>query len=283
MTVLLSFLHFSSEKVDIAVIEVGLGGRLDSTNIINPILSVITNISLDHTNLLGNSIEKIASEKGGIIKRNTPIIIGRKNKISDSIFNKIASEKKSKIFFSEKKNNYTTDLNGDFQIENISTAEKTFQVLNEEKIINISPIEISKGLNRVIKNTGLRGRWEITSLKPKIIFDIGHNIDAINKSVDEINELSYENLHMVIGFVNDKNLKKILNLLPKSAYYYFCKPNIPRGFCERELLNMSQKFNLTGKCFSASSIAFEKANEKANENDIIFVGGSTFLVAELIK
>ena len=282
MTVLLSFLHFSSEKVDIAVIEVGLGGRLDSTNIINPILSVITNISLDHTNLLGNSIEKIAQEKGGIIKRNTPIIIGRKNKISDRVFNKIASEKKSKIFFSNKKNNYTTDLNGNFQIENINTAEKTFQVLNEEKILNISELEISKGLNRVIKNTGLRGRWEITSLKPKTIFDIGHNIDAINKSINQINELSYENLHMVIGFVNDKNLKKILNLLPKSAYYYFCKPNIPRGFCERELLKMSQKFNLTGNCFSSSSIAFEKANEKANENDIIFVGGSTFLVAELI-
>ena len=282
MTVLLSFLHFSNEKVDIAIIEVGLGGRLDSTNIINPILSVITNISLEHTNLLGNSIEKIAQEKGGIIKRNTPIIIGRKNKISDSVFNKIASEKKSKIFFSDKKNNYTTDLNGDFQIENISTAEKTFQVLNEEKILNISPIEISKGLNRVIKNTGLRGRFEITSLKPKTIFDIGHNIDAINKSINQINELSYENLHFVIGFVNDKNLEKILNLLPKNAYYYFCKPNIPRGFCEKELLKMSQKFSLNGNCFSNSSIAFERANEKANENDIIFVGGSTFLVAELI-
>ena len=282
MTVLLSFLHFSNEKVDIAIIEVGLGGRLDSTNIINPIISVITNISLEHTNLLGNSIEKIAQEKGGIIKRNTPIIIGRKNKISDSVFNKIASEKKSKIFFSDKKNNYTTDLNGDFQIENISTAEKTFQVLNEEKILNISPIEISKGLNRVIKNTGLRGRWEITSLKPKTIFDIGHNIDAINKSINQINELSYENLHVVIGFVNDKNLEKILSLLPKNAYYYFCKPNIPRGFCEKELLKMSQKFSLNGNCFNSSSVAFEKANEKANESDIIFVGGSTFLVAELI-
>jgi len=282
MTVLLSFHHFSNEKVDIAIIEVGLGGRLDSTNIINPILSVITNISLDHTNLLGNSIEKIAQEKGGIIKRNTPIIIGRKNKISDSVFNKIASEKKSKIFFSDKKNNYNTDLNGDFQIENICTAEKTFQVLNKEKILNISEIEISKGLNRVIKNTGLRGRWEITSLKPKTIFDIGHNIDAINRSINQINELSYENLHVVIGFVNDKNLEKILNLLPKNAYYYFCKPNIPRGFCEKELLKTSQKFSLNGNCFSNSSIAFERANEKANENDIIFVGGSTFLVAELI-
>ena len=282
MTVLLSFLHFSNEKVDIAIIEVGLGGRLDSTNIINPILSVITNISLEHTNLLGNSIEKIAQEKGGIIKRNTPIIIGRKNKISDSVFNKIASEKKSKIFFSDKKNNYTTDLNGDFQIENISTAEKTFQVLNEEKILNISPIEISKGLNRVIKNTGLRGRFEITSLKPKTIFDIGHNIDAINKIINQINKLSYENLHVVIGFVNDKNLEKILSLLPKNAYYYFCKPNIPRGLCEKELLKMSQKFSLNGNCFNSSSVAFEKANEKANEDDIIFVGGSTFLVAELI-
>ena len=282
MTVLLSFLHFSNEKVDIAIIEVGLGGRLDSTNIINPILSVITNISLEHTNLLGNSIEKIAQEKGGIIKRNTPIIIGRKNKISDSVFNKIASEKKSKIFFSDKKNNYTTDLNGDFQIENISTAEKTFQVLNEEKILNISPIEISKGLNRVIKNTGLRGRFEITSLKPKTIFDIGHNIDAINKIINQINKLSYENLHVVIGFVNDKNLEKILSLLPKNAYYYFCKPNIPRGLCEKELLKMSQKFSINGNCFNSSSVALEKANEKANESDIIFVGGSTFLVAELI-
>ena len=282
MTVLLSFLHFSNEKVDIAIIEVGLGGRLDSTNIIKPILSVVTNISLEHTNLLGNSIEKIAQEKGGIIKRNTPIIIGRKNKISDSVFNKIASEKKSKIFFSDKKNNYTTDLNGDFQIENISTAEKTFQVLNEEKILNISRIEISKGLNRVIKNTGLRGRFEITSLKPKTIFDIGHNIDAINKIINQINKLSYENLHVVIGFVNDKNLEKILSLLPKNAYYYFCKPNIPRGLCEKELLKMSQKFSINGNCFNSSSVALEKANEKANESDIIFVGGSTFLVAELI-
>ena len=283
MTVLLSFLHFSSEKVDIAVIEVGLGGRLDSTNIINPILSVITNISLDHTNLLGSSIEKIAQEKGGIIKTNTPVIIGRKNKISDSVFNKIASKKKSKIFFSDKKNNNTTDLNGDFQIENIKTAEKTFQILREEKILNISDIEISNGLNRVKKNTGFRGRWEISSRKPKTIFDVGHNIDAIKNSINEINGLTYENLHMVIGFVNDKNLNKILNLLPKNANYYFCKPNIPRGFCERELLKISQKFNLTGNCYSCSSIAFKKANEEANENDIIFVGGSTFLVAELIK
>ena len=283
MTVLLSFLHFSSEKVDIAVIEVGLGGRLDSTNIIKPILSVITNISLDHTNLLGSSIDKIAQEKGGIIKTNTPIIIGRKNKISDSVFNKIASKKKSKIFFSDKKNNNTTDLNGDFQIENIKTAEKTFQILREEKILNISDLEISNGLNRVKKNTGFRGRWEISSQKPKTIFDVGHNIDAINKSINEINELTYENLHMVIGFVKDKNLNKILNLLPKNANYYFCKPNIPRGFCERELLKISQKFNLTGNCYSCSSIAFKKANEEANENDIIFVGGSTFLVAELIK
>ena len=283
MTVLLSFLHFSSEKVDIAVIEVGLGGRLDSTNIIKPILSVITNISLDHTNLLGSTIEKIAHEKGGIIKTNTPIIIGRKNKISDSVFNKIASKKKSKIFFSDKKNNNTTDLNGDFQIENIKTAEKTFQILREEKILNISDIEISNGLNRVKKNTGFRGRWEISSRKPKTIFDVGHNIDAIKNSINEINGLTYENLHMVIGFVNDKNLNKILNLLPKNANYYFCKPNIPRGFCERELLKISQKFNLTGNCYSCSSIAFKKANEEANENDIIFVGGSTFLVAELIK
>jgi len=283
MTVLLSFLHFSSEKVDIAVIEVGLGGRLDSTNIIKPILSVITNISLDHTNLLGSSIEKIAQEKGGIIKTNTPVIIGRKNKISDSVFNKIASKKKSKIFFSDKKNNNTTDLNGDFQIENIKTAEKTFQILREEKILNISDIEISNGLNRVKKNTGFRGRWEISSRKPKTIFDVGHNIDAIKNSINEINGLTYENLHMVIGFVNDKNLNKILNLLPKNANYYFCKPNIPRGFCERELLKISQKFNLTGNCYSCSSIAFKKANEEANENDIIFVGGSTFLVAELIK
>ena len=283
MTVLLSFLHFSSEKVDIAVIEVGLGGRLDSTNIIKPILSVITNISLDHTNLLGSSIEKIAQEKGGIIKTNTPIIIGRKNKISDSVFNKIASKKKSKIFFSNKKNNNTTDLNGDFQIENIKTAEKTFQILNEEKILNISDIEISNGLNRVKKNTGFRGRWEISSRKPKTIFDVGHNIDAIKNSINEINGLTYENLHMVIGFVNDKNLNEILNLLPKNANYYFCKPNIARGFCERELLKISQKFNLTGNCYSCSSIAFKKANEEANENDIIFVSGSTFLVAELIK
>ena len=283
MTVLLSFLHFSSEKVDIAVIEVGLGGRLDSTNIIKPILSVITNISLDHTNLLGSTIEKIAHEKGGIIKTNTPIIIGRKNKISDSVFNKIASKKKSKIFFSDKKNNNTTDLNGDFQIENIKTAEKTFQILREEKILNISDIEISNGLNRVKKNTGFRGRWEISSRKPKTIFDVGHNIDAIKNNINEINGLTYENLHMVIGFVNDKNLNKILNLLPKNANYYFCKPNIPRGFCERELLKISQKFNLTGNCYSCSSIAFKKANEEANENDIIFVGGSTFLVAELIK
>ena len=138
-------------------------------------------------------------------------------------------------------------------------------------------------MNRVIKNTGLRGRWEITSLEPKTIFDVGHNIDAINKSINEINELTYENLHMVIGFVKDKNLNKILNLLPKNANYYFCKPNIPRGFCERELLKISQKFNLVGNCYSCSSIAFKKANEEANENDIIFVGGSTFLVAELIK
>ena len=282
MTVLLSFLHFSNEKIDIAIIEVGLGGRLDSTNIIKPIISVITNISLDHTNLLGNSIKQIAKEKGGIIKKNTPVIIGRKNEISDAIFNKIAAQKNSKIFFTDTKTNYKTDLNGKFQEENVRIAEKTFQILNEEKLITISENEISNGLKKVIKNTRIRGRWEITSSKPKIIFDIGHNIDAINKSINEINELSYEKLHIVMGFVKDKNLNKILNVLPSNAYYYFCKPDIPRGFCEDELLKISKKFKLTGTSFSSSYSAFEKANEKANENDIIFVGGSTFLVAELI-
>ena len=281
MTVALAFNYFSKEKVDIAVIETGLGGRLDSTNIINPELSIITNIGLDHTNLLGNSIEEIAIEKAGIIKKDTAIIIGKEQVETKSVFKKVSATKNSPLYFADKISVLNTDLKGSYQEENICTtitAIKQLQSLGW----NISDKNIKKGLGKVVKNTGILGRWQTLSETPKIICDVGHNEDGIKEIVKQLNKLKYKKLHFVYGTVNDKNFDKILSLLPKDAKYYFCKPNIQRGLSADDLQREAKKHQLLGNNFDSVDNAIYRAKENQKEEDILFIGGSTFVVAEAL-
>jgi dihydrofolate synthase/folylpolyglutamate synthase len=281
MTVALAFNYFAKEKVDIAIIECGLGGRLDSTNIINPELSIITNIGLDHTNLLGNSLEKIAKEKAGIIKRNTPIIIGRKQEKTKQIFINIASAKKAKIHFTESENNYSSDLKGNYQKENVKTAVAAIKKL-QKKGWEISSENMKNGLKKVAKNTGLLGRWQTLNDKPKVICDVGHNEDGIKEIVKQIKKIPYQNLHFVFGMVKGKNLKNILKLLPTKAKYYFCEAQIPRALEVNLLETEAITFCLKGKSYSSVAKALAQAKINANEDDLIFIGGSTFVVAEIL-
>ena len=278
LTVAMAFNYFSEENIDIAVIECGLGGRLDSTNIILPEVSVITNISLDHTDLLGDTLEKIALEKSGIIKENTPVIIGRKQKETKRIFEQKASKENSKIIYA-KNFNYKCDLKGHYQKENIDTAITTIKNLDKFKI---DEKDIKKGLNNIVKNTSLQGRWQIISNEPLIICDTAHNIDGLNVVVNQINKIQFNNLHFIIGLVNDKNIDSILSILPKKAYYYFCQAKVPRAMNKTDLQTESKKFNLKGEIFPSVKKALNQAKKRSKRNDLIFVGGSTFVVAEII-
>jgi len=278
MTVAMAFQYFSDEKVDIAIIECGLGGRLDSTNIINPEISVITNIGLDHTNLLGNTLERIAIEKAGIIKKETPVVIGRKQDEILKVFEEKVDKENSKIFYSENYN-FSSDLKGNYQKENINTTVTTLKhlrnfTINEENIIN--------GLSKVIKNTSFLGRWQTISKNPLVICDTAHNEDGLIKVLNQISEINYNKLHFVIGLVKEKNIYNILTLLPKDAIYYFCEANIPRAMDKFDLQKKSSEFNLNGEVYSSVEEALNQAKNTAEENDLIYVGGSTFVVAEII-
>ncbi len=281
MTVALTFDYFAKEKVDIAVIETGLGGRLDSTNIINPELCIITNIGLDHTNLLGNSIEEIAMEKAGIIKKEIAIIIGKEQTETKSVFKKVSATKNAPLYFAEKITVFNTDLKGNYQEENICTTVSAIKQL-QGLGWNISDKNIKKGLGKVVKNTGILGRWQTLSESPKIICDVGHNKDGIKEIVKQLNKLEYKKLHFVYGTVNDKNLDKILSLLPKDAKYYFCKPNIQRGLSAEDLQRKAKKYQLLGNKFDSVDNAICRAKENQKKEDILFIGGSTFVVAEVL-
>ena len=278
MTVAMSFQYFSENKVDIAIIECGLGGRLDSTNIITPEISVITNIGLDHTNLLGNTLEEIATEKAGIIKKGIPVMIGRKQNEILHVFEEKAKKENSKLMHAEK-HNLSSDLKGNYQKENINTAVTTLQYLrnftiNEKHIIN--------GLNKVIESTTFLGRWQTICHNPLTICDTAHNEDGLRKVMSQVSRINYSKLHFVLGVVKDKNINKILSLLPKNAIYYFCQANIPRSMDKIKLQNQSSKFNLNGEIFSSVEEALKQAQSEAKDNDLIYVGGSTFVVAEII-
>lgn len=280
MTVGLAFDYFADEKVDIAIIEVGLGGRLDSTNIITPEVSVITNIGLDHTQFLGETLPEIAFEKAGIIKNNIPVIIGEKQEEVMAVFQKKAKECTSDIIFASDDNvQYTSDLLGDYQYSNIKTVVATIHQL---KGFIISEENISKGFLNVIKNTGLKGRWQVLQQNPKVIADTAHNTEGLKIVLNQLKKEHYNQLHMVIGVVSDKKLEDVLPLFPKDANYYFCKPDIPRGLNEEDLKQKASEFNLLGEKFSSVDKAFKKALSNANQDDIIYVGGSTFVVAEII-
>jgi len=280
-TVAMAFHYFSEKKVDIAIIETGLGGRLDSTNIIKPLVSVITNIGFDHTSLLGNTIEEIAAEKAGIIKENTPVIIGRKQKECEDIFITKAKENNSSISFCLGETKYQSDLKGNYQSENVRTALFTIKEIQKQGF-RISEENIKKGLMNVVKNTSLLGRWQVLEKEPLIICDSAHNEDGIKEVVKQLSEVDYKELHFVLGTVNDKNIDNILSLLPKKARYYFCQANIPRSL-DREILQSKCKKNgLYGKVYNSVSQSLKTAEKNAKKEDCIFVGGSTFVVAEII-
>lgn len=280
MTVGLAFDYFADQKVDIAIIEVGLGGRLDSTNIINPEISVITNIGLDHVQILGDTLPQIAFEKAGIIKNNVPVVIGEKQLEVEHVFLDKVKAMNAKLFFaSDAICNYKTDLLGDYQRANVNTAViaiknlKGFQILNQH---------IEKGLLNVVQHTNLKGRWQILQKEPKVICDTAHNKEGLSIVINQLKKESYTNLHIVLGVVSDKDLDSVLPLFPKNASYYFCKPNIPRGLSAEVLQQKARHFGLNGTNFQSVSIAYENALSAANQEDVIYVGGSTFVVAEVI-
>jgi dihydrofolate synthase/folylpolyglutamate synthase len=282
MTVGMSFDYFARQHVDIAVIEVGLGGRLDSTNIILPEVSVITNIGFDHTQFLGSTYEAIAKEKAGIIKSSIPVVIGETQEETKAVFLDIAKANASDIYFAEDFNsNYTSDLKGSYQKHNIKTATSALRVLGK-KSFNVSEENIKKGLQNVIKNTGLKGRWQVLQLEPKVICDTAHNKEALTYIVKQLAQENYNKLHMVFGVVNDKDVDSILPLLPKEATYYFCKPNVPRGLDAEILKHYFIREGFKGKAYNSVKMALDAAKMVANPEDLIYVGGSTFVVAEVV-
>jgi dihydrofolate synthase/folylpolyglutamate synthase len=284
MTVGLAFDYFVKEKVDIAIIEVGLGGRLDSTNIITPLISVITNIGFDHMQFLGNTLESIAGEKAGIIKPNIPVIIGEYTPETKPVFEAKALSTNSEIYFASDliTETYPSTLLGDYQIKNKKTVLQTLKVLQQQNRFKISEEKIKNGFWKVIENTGLQGRWQQLGENPKIICDTAHNFDGLQIVMNQIQKEHFEILHIVLGFVNDKDLEEILPLFPKGAIYYFCKPNIPRGLDELILKEKASEFELYGEAFNSVSVAYQTAKQKANTTDFIYVGGSTFVIAEVL-
>ena len=283
MTVGLAFNYFNQNNVDIAIIEVGMGGRLDSTNIINPILSLITNISIDHTKFLGSNVFDIAKEKAGIIKKNIPVIIGETQPEIKQIFIDIADSKNSDIVFADEfnYNNFYCDLNGNYQSKNIKAVLKSIEIL-KERSLKINNNHIETGLKNVLKNTGLMGRWQILNKNPMIICDTAHNEAALREVISQIKSLDYLNLHLIIGFTNDKNLNKIAKLFPEDSKYYFVQPNIERARKSKEVRDIFKSNNRYGDHFESIKETISYVKGISNKNDLIFIGGSTFVVAEAL-
>lgn len=283
MTVGMAFEYFSNEKIDIAIVEVGLGGRLDSTNIITPEVSVITNIGYDHMQFLGNTLEEIAFEKGGIIKPNTPVVIGETQSETQPVFRGLASKHNAYITFAdiEVKDVHESDLKGIYQEKNIRTVLQTIKIL-QKKDFKIFESHITEGLLNVVDNTGLMGRWQIMQENPKVICDTAHNKEGLSYVMKQLLNETYNALHIVFGVVNDKDVTAILPLLPKKATYYFCKPNIPRGLDVDELKQIFEDFGFNGEAYSSVKEAYIAAKNSANEEDCIYIGGSTFVVAEIV-
>ncbi|KAI9549966.1 Folylpolyglutamate synthase [Daphnia sinensis] len=312
VTVAMAFEYFAKQEVDFAIIEVGLGGRLDSTNIIIPELSVISNIGYDHMNILGNTLKEIASEKAGIIKANRPVIISQKQSEIQDVFIKKASEMHATITFASdeweitrsktqenstsllkvdikaknqilsfKFNQLDLDLSGSYQLKNLGGVLSSLERLKTLGY-HIDDQDIISALGRVKSLTGLMGRWQTLSAKPLVICDTGHNEDGIKEVLKNIELSTFKNLHMVIGMVKDKDISKILGLLPKDAQYYFCQPDIPRAKSAIELYSEAMQFNLIGNYYESVELALNAAKKNATEEDLIFIGGSTFVVAEIV-
>ncbi|MCA5004414.1 bifunctional folylpolyglutamate synthase/dihydrofolate synthase [Sphingobacterium bovistauri] len=304
-TVVMAFDYFAKEQVDIAIIEVGLGGRLDSTNVISPEVCLITNIGMDHMNLLGDTLEEITAEKAGIIKPNTPVVISETNTITAPIFEAKAEKERASITFADQKINairlekdaltqriqiteesesnvYNLDLTGSYQVKNIVGVLGTI-VEMRKKGFNISEEQLAYALGHVQELTGFQGRWQTLSTDPFIICDTGHNEDGIKEVIKNLNEISYTNLHIVIGAMKDKDLDHMLPYLPKEAIYYFSNPDMPRAMHAAELAEKALTYGLKGKVSGSVIQALEDANEAYKEGDLIFVGGSNFVVAEVLQ
>ena len=279
----MAFDYFRNQKVDIAIIETGLGGRLDSTNILSPIMSIITNISFDHMDMLGNTLDKIAYEKAGIIKKNIPVIIGNHSNQKEVFLKKAASCNSNISFANEEisSSSLETDLLGDYQCENLVTVECA---INKLRTLGwkLNPESINNGLLAVAKNTHLQGRWQILSEKPKIILETAHNKEGLIAALTQLKSLKYRQLHLVIGFVKDKDIDEILALFPKHATYYFCQAKIPRSLDVTDLKNKAAHHELRGNAFLTVELALKAAKENTLSTDIIYVGGSNFIVAEAL-
>jgi dihydrofolate synthase/folylpolyglutamate synthase len=307
MSVALAFDYFARENVEVAVIETGLGGRLDSTNIIEPVLSVITNIGYDHMDLLGDSLRKIAAEKAGIIKENVPVIIGESHLETTDIFLKKASDSGSGILFAdqlysceqggmdylsaERKyvlTNTTTGkvleakagLGGDYQAKNIPVVALAVEILRN--VFDLSERDLERGIEKVVPNTGLMGRWQILGREPLVICDTGHNKEGLEYVLRQLKKINASRLHLVIGFVNDKDLRLVLPLFPHEADYYFTRAAVPRALDHKVLKEKAAEYGLQGEAYEKVSEAVDAARSKASGEDIIFIGGSTFIVAEAI-
>jgi dihydrofolate synthase/folylpolyglutamate synthase len=278
----MAFEYFSSQKVDIAVLEVGMGGRLDSTNVVTPELAVITSIGMDHQQFLGDTIEKIASEKAGIIKPNIPVVIGKNSTSVWNTIKEIASEKNAELIFAtENSNQVVSDLKGTYQKDNLQTAITAIRVMREKGWrLDDKCVEI--GLKSVKSLTGFQGRWQVIGEEPRIIVDVGHNVDGVKSVMENLHSEPYKHLHIVWGMVADKDARSILELLPKEASYYWCKPNVPRGKDATELRQLASSFNLKGDSYPSVIEALSAAKSNAELGDLIFVGGSVFVVGEVL-
>ena len=282
MTVGLAFDYFVKEKVDVAVIEVGLGGRLDSTNVITPLVSVITNIGFDHMQFLGNTITAIAAEKAGIIKPSIPVVIGEYTNETKAVFLAKANAMQAPIFFAsdEVQQDYPSVLLGDYQFHNKKTAVKTIEILKAH--FAITEENLKAGLMNVIQNTGLQGRWQQIKDKPKVICDAAHNSHGLKIVLNQIKKEYFDQLFFVLGVVNDKDLDDILPLFPKNAFYFFSKPNVSRGLVATILQEKAANYGLNGQVYDSIPIAYAEVLKQAKPNDFVYIGGSTFVVAEII-
>ena len=280
----MAFAYFKEKNTDFVVLETGMGGRLDSTNIVTPLVSVITNISLDHQQFLGNTLPLIAAEKAGIIKPKIPVVIGETQAETKPVFTKKAKQTKSKIFFADAKKrgtNLTTDLPGSYQKKNINTALATIDVLIEQHI-EISEKAVKRGLKNVVNNTSFIGRWMVMGKKPLTIFDSAHNEGGLRELKHGLAGLKHNKLHFVYGTVGDKDISTNLSILPKKATYYFCNADIPRAMDAMKLQEQASKYKLYGKAYTSVRKALKAAKHHAHKNDLILVAGSVFIVAEVL-
>ncbi len=289
LTLAMAFDWFARQRVDVAVIETGLGGRLDSTNIITPLVSVITNISYDHAQFLGDTLEKIAAEKAGIIKPNVPVVIGETQPETEPVFKRVAEKQHAPIVFAEalysntSTAEYPLDLSGIYQEKNLKTVLATVQVLNHQKTLCIPEFAVKKGLRHAARLTGLRGRWQILRQKPLTVADTGHNEGGIREVVSQIARTPHDTLYVVFGVVNDKDLAKIWPLLPPQAYYFFTQAQIERALPAEKLYEQAVEQGFRGEMIPTVAEALKRAQTLATEDDMIFIGGSTFTVAEALK